>query len=102
MAPLLFARRVDPPPVEVRREMMNSPTMLGAIEIGIFVSMFLFGAIVTEGCSYFRQYGKKDPRMLKVLVSLSYYLTSFGHQTHSLYQIWFLLYVIPLCYLCGV
>ncbi|KAK7047876.1 hypothetical protein VNI00_006204 [Paramarasmius palmivorus] len=88
MAPLLFARRVDPPPAEVRREMMNSPTMLGAIEIGMFVSMFLFGAIVTEGCSYFRQYGKKDPRMLKVLIWFLLAL-ELGHSLSSMSAVYY-------------
>ncbi|KAK7047875.1 hypothetical protein VNI00_006203 [Paramarasmius palmivorus] len=90
MAPLLLARRADylPPSVEVRREMMGSPTMLGAVEIGIFVSMFLFGVIMTEGHSYFRQYGKKDPRALKALIWFLLAL-EFGHSLTSMSAVYY-------------
>ncbi|KAG7093799.1 hypothetical protein E1B28_007442 [Marasmius oreades] len=77
MAPSLSPSKQTEPGTSVVEAETDPNLLLGALEIGIFVSTFLFGVLMTQGRTYWRQ-RKRDGTMFQVLVVLLLTL-EFGH-----------------------
>lgn len=71
---------------------IDSPELLGALEIGIFASTCLLGIVMTQGWMYFKEY-KKDHWALKAVVCalLTFEL---GHSLSSMASVYYFSVVI--------